>query len=202
MRPELVRAAGPEKLRAGLIGCGGRGTQAAVNLLSGDPTVELVAMGDVFEDHLEGSLKQLRDPEFLAENVKQAADFTGKPVADLAKTVGERVKVAPDHRFTGFDAFQKVIASDVDIVMLCTPPGYRPQHFEAAVAAKKHVFAEKPIATDPVGVRRFMAAARRPRNEAHRGHRRAAARRQEYVETMDKIQDGAIGDVVALSRGS
>jgi predicted dehydrogenase len=200
IRPELVRGAGPAKLRAGLIGCGGRGTQAAVNLLSGDPTVELVAMGDVFEDHLEGSLGNLRNPKFLASNVKQVAEFTGKPVDELAKSVGERVKVAPDARFSSFDAFQKVINSDVDIVMLCTPPGYRPQHFEAAVAAKKHVFTEKPIATDPVGVRRFMAAAKKAEElklTVVSGAQRHADR--EYVETVAKIHDGAIGDVVALS---
>ncbi len=200
VRPELVRGAGPEKLRAGLIGCGGRGTQAAVNMLTGDPTVELVAMGDVFEDHLEGSLGRLRDPKYLGSSVKQAAEFTGKPASELVKSVSERVKVAPDARFSSFDAFQKVINSDVDIVLLCTPPGYRPQHFEAAVAAKKHVFTEKPIATDPVGVRRFMAAARKAEElklTVVSGAQRHADR--EYVETVGKIHDGAIGDVVALS---
>jgi predicted dehydrogenase len=200
IRPELVRGAGPEKLKAGLIGCGGRGTQAAVNMLSGDPNVELVAMGDIFEDHLEGSLKELRDPEFLSQNVKQVSDFTGKPVNELAKSVAERVKVGPEQRFSSFDAFHKVIASDIDIVMLCTPPGYRPQHFEAAIAAKKHVFTEKPIATDPVGVRRFMAAAKKAQElkltVVSGAQRHADA---EYVETVKKIQDGAIGDIVSLT---
>src|SRR4051795_2141280 len=103
--PAFVRAAGQQKLRAGLIGCGDRGTQAAVNLLSGDPNVELVAMADVFEDHLEGSLTRLRDPKFVATNVKQVADFTGKPIDDLVKVVTDGVKVGPDHRFASFEAF-------------------------------------------------------------------------------------------------
>ncbi len=200
IRPELVRGAGNEKLKAGLIGCGGRGTQAVVNMLSGDPNVELVAMGDIFEDHLEGALKNLRDPEFLGHDVKQVADFTGKPVNELVKSVAERVKVGPEQRFSSFDAFHKVLASDIDIVMLCTPPGYRPQHFEAAIAAKKHVFTEKPIATDPVGVRRFMAAAKKAQElkltVVSGAQRHADA---EYVETVKKIHDGAIGEIVSLT---
>jgi len=200
LKPGLVRGAGPERLKAGLIGCGGRGTQAVVNMLSGDPTVELAAMGDIFEDHLEGSLAQLRDPKFLGRNVQQVAEFTGKPADEIVKSVADRVKVDPEHRFSSFEAFQKVIASDVDIVMLCTPPGYRPQHFEAAIAAKKHVFTEKPIATDPVGVRRFMAAARKAEElklTVVSGAQRHAD--QEYVQTVQKVHDGAVGDIVSLA---
>jgi predicted dehydrogenase len=199
VRPELVRGAGPAKLKAGLVGCGGRGTEAAANLLTGDPAVELVAMADIFEDKLEGSLKRLRDPQFLARSVKQAAEFIGKPADEVAKSVGERIKVGPDMRFSTFEAFKKIAASDVDIVLLCTPPGYRPEHFEAAVNAGKHVFTEKPIATDPVGVRRFMAAARKAQERkltVVAGAQRHAD--QEYIETVAKVKDGAIGDVVAL----
>jgi len=199
IKPELVRGAGKEKLKAGLIGCGGRGTQAVVNLLSGDPNVELVATADLFEDRLEGSLRQLHDPKYLLPNVKRVADFTGRSAAELAESVSKRVNVDPEHRFTGFDAYKKVIGSDVDIVMLCTPPGYRPAHFEAAVEAKKHIFAEKPFGTDPVGVRRFMAAAKKS-EELKLTVMSGAQRRfqKEYVETIQKIKDGAIGDVVAL----
>jgi predicted dehydrogenase len=200
IRPELVRGAGQEKLKAGLIGCGGRGTQAAVNMLSGDPNIELVAMGDIFEDHLEGSLRNLRDPGYVTRNVNQVAEFTGKPAAEIAKSVIERVNVGPEQRFSSFDAFKKIIASEVEIVMLCTPPGYRPQHFEAAIAARKHVFCEKPIATDPVGVRRFIAAAKRAQEQkltvVSGAQRHADA---EYVETVKKIHDGAVGDVVSLT---
>lgn len=179
VRPELVRGWADEKLKAGLIGCGGRGTQGATQLLYGNPNVELVAMGDIFEDRLEKSLAQIK-------NDKQ---YPG---------VAPRVKVEPDHHFIGFDAYKKVLASDIDIVILATPPGYRPIHFEAAVEAKKHVFCEKPFGTDPVGVRRFMAAARKS-EELKLTVMSGAQRRsqKEYIETIAKIKDGAIGDVVA-----
>lgn len=200
LKPELVRGAGKEKLKAGLVGCGGRGTMAAVNILSGDPNVELAAMGDIFEDKLEGSLARLRDPNYVTNNVRQVAEVTGQNVDDLAKSVAERVKVEPDKRFSSFDAFKKIAASDVDIVMLCTPPGYRPEHFEAAVNAGKHVFTEKPIATDPVGVRRFLAAvqvAQEKKLTVVSGAQRHAD--SQYVPTVEKIRGGAIGDIVALN---
>jgi predicted dehydrogenase len=179
LKPELVRGVGKEKLKAGLIGCGGRGTQAVIDLMTGTQNVELVAMGDLFEDRLEKSLKHLHDPE---KNAK----------------LQDRIRVAPDARFVGFDAFKKVIASDIDIVMLATPPGYRPMHFEAAVNAKKHVFCEKPFGTDPVGVRRFMAAAKKSEElklTVVSGAQRHFAR--DYQETIQKIHDGALGDIVA-----
>jgi predicted dehydrogenase len=177
VRPELVRGWGQAKLRAGLIGVGGRGTGAVRDLLTGNPNVEVVAMADIFEDHLEKNLARLK-------NMPQIAD---------------RVKVDPEHRFIGFDAYKKLIATDVDIVMLCTPPGWRPIHFEAAVEAGKHVFTEKPVATDPVGCRRFMAAARKAEEKkltVMSGAQRRSTR--EYIETVQKIQDGAIGEIVAL----
>jgi predicted dehydrogenase len=203
--PALVRGAGKEKLKAGLVGCGGRGTQAVVDMLTGNENVELVAMGDVFEDKLEGSLKRLRDPKFLGGRHKGITVPRGgvqktMSAEDLAASIAPRIKVEPDKHFVGFDAFKKMAASDVDIVMLTTPPGYRPEHFEAAVAAGKHVFTEKPIATDPVGVRRFLAAgqlAAQKKLTVVSGAQRHAHR--EYVETVDKIKNGAIGDIVALN---
>jgi predicted dehydrogenase len=179
IKPELVRGAGNERLKAGLVGCGGRGTQAATQLLTGSENVELVAMGDIFEDRLEKSLATIRD---------------GAKFPDIQS----KVKVNPDHHFVGFDAYKKILASDIDIVMLCTPPGYRPMHFEAAIEAHKHVFAEKPFGTDPVGVRRFMAAARK--SEQLKLTVMAGAQRRsqkEYVETVHKIQNGEIGDITA-----
>lgn len=180
VRPELVRGAGKEKLRAGVIGCGGRGTAAVHDLLSGNPNVELTAMGDLFEDKLEGSLRRLRD---------ESGRFAG---------IQGRLKVEPDQRFTGFDAYKKVLASDIDVVLLTTPPGYRPLHLEAAVAAKKHIFAEKPFATDAVGARKAIAAAGKARElgltlmsgAQKRSHRAT-------LETMDRIRNGEIGEVVA-----
>jgi predicted dehydrogenase len=178
VRPQLVRGAGAELLKAGLVGCGGRGTQAVLDLLSGTENVEVVAMADVFEDKLEQSLARLRQKR-----------------PDLAS----RIKVDPDRRFVGFDAYKKLIATDVDIVMLCTPPGYRPEHFEAAVNAGKHVFCEKPIATDPVGVRRFMQAVKKAEEKKLTVVSGAQRRsQQEYIETVDKIRNGAIGEIVAL----
>jgi predicted dehydrogenase len=174
-----VRGAGNELLKAGLVGCGGRGTGAVENLLTGTEDVELIAMADVFEDKLEGSLRRLREK---------------------APAIAGRVKVDPEHHFIGFDAYKKLLASGVDIVLLCTPPGYRPEHFEAAIEAGKHVFTEKPIATDPVGARRFIAAVKKSEERKLTVVSGAQRRSQaEYIETVRKIKDGAIGDVVALA---
>lgn len=180
LRPELVRGAGKEKLRAGLVGCGQRGTQAVADLMTGTQNVELVAMGDLFEDKLEGSLKLLET----------------KPGYGAWK---ERIRVGPEQRFTGFDAFKKIAGSEIDIVMLATPPGYRPQHFEAAIEANKHVFCEKPFGTDAMGVKRFMAAAKKSEEKkltVVSGAQRRFAR--DYVDTVTRIHDGQIGDVQAL----
>ena len=144
IRPDVAQGqqAGAAKLRAGLIGVGGRGRQAVNDLLTGAENVEVVAMADIFEDQLEKNLKWLKEDK-------------------RNEQIASRVNVSPQHRFVGFEAYKKLLASDIDIVMLATPPGYRPMHFEAAVDAKKHIFCEKPFGTDPVGVRRFMAAAKR-----------------------------------------
>jgi len=203
LQPRVARAAGNDRLKAGLVGCGGRGTQAVVDLLTGNEHVELAGMADVFEDHLEQSLARLRDPKFISRYAGITVERNGRPqemnAEDLAASIQPRIRVEPDHHFTGFDAYQKLLASDIDIVMLCTPPGFRPMHFEAAVNAGKHVFTEKPIATDPVGARRFIAAgklaAERKLTVVSGAQRRA---HREYVETVQKIQDGAIGGIAAL----
>jgi len=178
IKPELVRGAGDERLRVGLIGCGRRGTQAAQQHLLGNENVELVAMGDLFEDQLEKSLRDLRENKTY-------------PVA-------EKVKVDPEYHFIGFDAYKKVLASDIDVVILAAPPGYRPMHFEAAVAARKHIFAEKPFGTDPTGVRRIMAATRKAQ-ELKLTVVSGAQRRNDptYLQTLQKVRDGAIGDIAA-----
>lgn len=179
IRPELVRGAGKEKLKAGLIGVGGRGRGAVADLLNGTENVEVVALADLFEDQLEKNLSWMKnDP-------KNAA-------------IAERVNVTPEFRFTGFDAYRKLIASGVDIVMLATPPAYRPAHFEAAVEAGKHVFCEKPVGTDPVGVRRFMDAAKKSLEKKLTvvcGTQRRFQR--DYIETIDKIRTGVIGNPLA-----
>jgi predicted dehydrogenase len=181
LKPEQVRGAAPERIRVGVVGCGGRGTQAAEDTLVGNPAVEIVAMGDAFEDRLETSIRQLRE---------------GRRTAKMA----DRVKVDAEHRFTGLDAFKKVLASEVDYVILATPPGYRPEHFEAAVAAKKHIFCEKPFATDGVGLRRFMEAAKKS-EEMKLSVKSGAQRRSQkvYLDAYKRVKDGQIGDIVALN---
>lgn len=178
VKPELVRGAGNEKLKYGLIGCGGRGTQAMQNLLTGCDNVEIVAMGDVFEDHLEDSIRKTRA---------------------LPPALSDRFKVDAEHRFVGFDAYQKVLASEIDVVMLATPPAYRPIHFTAAVEAKKHIFCEKPFGTDPVNLRKFMAAAKKS-EELKLTVKSGAQRRSQtwYLEQYKRVKDGDLGDILAL----
>jgi predicted dehydrogenase len=168
-------AAGDAELRIALVGCGGRGTGAAWQALSTDGATRLVAMADAFPDRLEGSLKGLQ------------AQF------------GERVDVPAERRFTGFDAYRKAIDAGVDVVVMATPPGFRPMHFEYAVRQGKHVFMEKPVAVDGPGVRMVLAAAREAEGKGlkvgvglQRHHQRP------YQETVARIHDGMIGDPVLL----
>ena len=199
VKPELVRGAGKETVKFGLVGCGGRGTAAAVNLMTADPNVELVAMGEIFEDKLEGSLRQLRDPKYIQRNAGASAPLLNQPVNDLVSSIGSRVKVDPEHHFIGFDAYRKVIASDVDLVLLATPPGYRPEHFEAVINAGKHCWATKPIATDPVGVRRFMASVKvaEAKKLCVNGGTPGVSGRN-AIETKRKIKEGVIGDILSV----
>ncbi len=129
-----VHAAGTDLLKIGLIGCGGRGTGAAGQALQADENVQLYALGDVFEDQLQNSLNIL---------------------SKKGEKIAAKVAVKPERCFVGFDAYQKVIAC-CDVVLLCTPPGFRPIHLKAAVEAGKHVFAEKPVAVDAPGVRSVL----------------------------------------------
>ncbi len=122
-------AAGSDKIRVGLIGCGGRGTYDTTNCLNSADNVELVAMGDLFKDRMVNCRRQ------------------------LTKRLGKKVKVTDDTCFAGWDAHKKVLACDLDLVILTEPPHFRPEHLRAAVEAGKHVFMEKPAAVDPVGVR-------------------------------------------------
>ncbi|MCH8210549.1 MAG: Gfo/Idh/MocA family oxidoreductase [Planctomycetes bacterium] len=173
--PTWAYAGGDDTIRLGFIGCGGRGTSAAGQALSADPGVELVAMGDVFEDRLSSSHEHLQSK------------------------FGDRVDVPAERRFIGFDAYRKVIESDVDVVILTTPPHFRPAHLKAAIDAGKHVFCEKPMAVDATGVRSVLesaAQARRKGISLVSGFcwRYSAPNRASYA----KIHDGAIGDVVSM----
>ncbi len=169
-------AAGSDILKVGLIGCGGRGTGAAAQALSADPQTMLVAMGDVFADHLQKSLA----------NLKQSG-------------VSDRVNVGTDRQFVGFDAYKQVLESGVDVVLLTTPPHFRPAHLAAAIAAGKHVFAEKPVAVDAPGVQSVLKSS----EEAQKKGLSVVSGlcwRYDFAkrETMQRVHDGAIGDIVAV----
>src|ERR1700755_290156 len=126
-----------DTIKIALIGCGGRGTGAAVQALSTKQNVQLVAMADAFRDRLDGSYK----------NIIEALE--DKKI---------RVQVKEENKFVGFDAYKKAMAL-ADVVILATPPGFRPIHFEEAVHQGKQIFMEKPVATDPAGIERVLAAA-------------------------------------------
>jgi myo-inositol 2-dehydrogenase / D-chiro-inositol 1-dehydrogenase len=163
-----------ETLRVGLIGCGGRGTGAASQALSADKNVVLAAMGDVFEQQLQNSLRSIQQ--------NHAA----------------QVKVTPETSFIGLDAYQKVI-QNVDVVLLATPPGFRPTHLKAAIDAGKHVFCEKPMATDVPGIRSVMESANAATEKnvslvAGFCWRYDTPRREFYK----RIHDGVIGDIRAI----
>jgi len=138
-----VHAAGSDVLKIGLVGCGGRGTGAASQALRADPHVQLTAMADVFEDRLQLSLRSL-------EKIDE---------------VSAKLNVPKERQFVGFDAYERLLASGVDVVLLCTPPHFRPMHLAAAIAAGKHVFAEKPCAVDAPGVRSVLASCQRARDK-------------------------------------
>jgi len=173
--PSILRAQeSAETLKIGLVGCGGRGTGAAQQALSADPHVTLWALGDAFEKPVKGSLQRLA-------------------------TFGDKVKVAPERQFVGLDAFQQVIDSGVDVVLLASPPGFRPQHLRAAVEAGVHVFAEKPMAVDVAGVKSVLESAQlaKRRNVAiQHGFcwRFAPGLRELY----GKVHGGELGRVVSV----
>ncbi len=172
-----VHAAGSDVLRIGLIGCGGRGTGAASQALKADSAVKLVAMGDLFADRLESSLT----------NLQAEADIAAK------------LDVPPERQFVGFDAYQKVIASDVDVVLLASPPHFRPMHLEAAVAADKHIFAEKPVAVDAPGIRSVLAACEQAKQKGRSVVSGLCLRYSiGFREIIQRIHDGAIGRVLTL----
>jgi predicted dehydrogenase len=157
-------------LKAGVIGCGGRGTGAAINFLSAGPSLQVTALGDTFKDRVDNCRER------------------------ILKEKGQEVPV--ENCFVGFDAFQKVIDSGVDIVILATPPYFRPEHLAAAVQAKKHIFSEKPVCVDPVGARSVMATAKKAEGMelsivtgTQRRHQR------DYVANWQQVQQGLMGEI-------
>ena len=169
-------------LRVGVIGCGGRGTGAIGDVLMASPDVEVVALADLFPE---------RVAKCRADIAKRATDeATFAPLA-------QRFKVTDDMTFTGFDSYKQILATNVDIVFITTPPAFRPIYVPAAIEAGKHVFMEKPVAVDPAGVRAIIAASDRAAAKGL-GILTGTQRRHEaaYLETIGRIKDGAIGDIV------
>ena len=172
---KTAHAAGDDEIKIALIGCGGRGTGAAAQALSTEGKVKLIAMADVFQDRLDRSFDTLN---------KQGQ-------------IKDRIAVADDAKFVGFDAYEKALAAGADLVILATPPGFRPIHFDAAVKAGKHVFMEKPVATDAPGIRKVLEAAEESkRKNLAVGVGLQRRHQAPYLETIKRLQDGAIGDIV------
>ncbi len=169
-----VHVAGSDTIRVGLIGCGGRGSGAVIQaMVSQHANVELSAAADVFDGRLNSMLKQAE------------------------KQHPGKVNVPEKNRFIGLDAYKKLLDSDVSLVVLATPPGFRPLHFEAAIEAGKHVFMEKPVGVDAPGIRRVLKAAEVAKEKnlsvavgLQRRHERA------YRETISQLQNGAIGELL------
>ena len=161
-------------LKAGLIGCGGRGTGAALNFINAGPNLKITTLGDVFQRQIDSCRVWLKEQK--------------------------EIEIADENCFVGFDAFQKVIDSDVDVVLLVAPQHFRPQHFDAAVRARKHIFMEKPGGVDPVGVRSLMASAKMAEANGlvvvtgtNFSHQR------DFLSTHHMVENGAIGDLISAS---
>lgn len=168
-------ASGSDIIKVGLIGCGGRGTGAAAQALKAAPNVRLVAMSDVFDDQIKKSYQNLK-------NIDE---------------IKERVDVADSNKFTSFDGYKHVIALS-DVVILATPPGFRPEHFEEAVNKNKHVFMEKPVASDAPGIRKVLATGKL----ASEKNLKVVVGLQNrydpaYIEMVDKLKEGEIGDILS-----
>ncbi len=170
-----VHAQGSEAVNVALIGCGGRGSMAAVNAMQADPNNRLTVMCDIFPDRLQDARRRLETK------------------------LEQQFRVTDDMCFSGFDGYKQVMASDVDVVLLCTPPHFRPAQLKAAIDAGKHVFCEKPVAVDAPGVRSVLKTSEEAKGKGlaivsglcwryHLGVR----------ETIKRIQDGAIGDIIAV----
>lgn len=163
-------------IKVALIGCGGRGTGAAIQALSTKQNVQLVAMADAFKDRLDGSYSKI---------LESLPDKKG------------RVQVKEENKFVGFDGYKNAMAL-ADVVILATPPGFRPIHFEEAVRQGKQVFMEKPVATDPAGVARVLAAAETAKAKKLNVVVGLQRRYQtSYRELIKRVHDGAIGDIVS-----
>lgn len=165
---------GSDRIRVGVIGCGGRGRVAAQNCLESSAGVEIVALGDLFQQQVDSAEKAIQ---------KFATD--------------KKLPAQKMQKFAGFDSYQKVLACEIDMVILAGPPGFRPTHFEASVNAGKHIFTEKPVAVDPIGIRQFLAAVKKSKEKnlavvcgLQRHHQPS------YIETIKRIQGGELGELI------
>jgi predicted dehydrogenase len=171
-----VHIGGSDELKIGLVGCGGRGSGAVVDALSADPHTKLIAVGDAFADVAKRSLASLKGSQFAP-----------------------RVDVPEQRVFSGFDAYKQVIDSGVDVVILAETPHFRPMHLQYAISKGKHVFAEKPVAVDPAGIRSVLASCAQAKEKnlavvsglCYRYHK-------PKVEIIKQIHDGAVGDIVTM----
>ena len=172
--PLLEKAPDGIELKAGLIGCGGRGTGAAINFLDAGNGLKITALGDVFQDRVDSCREKIKSERGM--------------------------EVPVENCFTGFDAFEKVIDSGVDVILLACPPKFRAKHFEAAVKAKKHVFLEKPVAVDPVGARSVISTAKMAESlglkivsGTHKRHEKS------FVQLLQRVNDDAIGEIISAN---
>jgi predicted dehydrogenase len=179
-----VHAAGSDVIKVGVIGCGGRGSGAADNVLHSAPNVQIVAIGDVFKYRVDGLRKR------LAKVAQEDAKL---------KQLGNKIDLPEERCFVGLDAYEKVLNAGVNYVILATPPGFRPLHIQAAVAAGKHIFAEKPVGVDGPGIRKVLAAY----EEANKKGLCVVAGTQRrhqagYLDTMKRVHGGEIGNITAM----
>ncbi len=172
--PLLEQAPDGPPLKVGIIGCGGRGSGAMINFLDAGPNLIVHALGDTFLDNITACREKLKKEK--------------------------NMEVADENVFVGFDAYEKVLDSGVDVVILATPPHFRPMHFEAAVQARKHIFMEKPIAVDPVGIRSVMASAKKAEALGLKIITGTQRRHQlDYIEVYKQVMNGAIGDITSAN---
>ena len=172
--PLLEQAPDGAPLKVGIIGCGGRGSGAMIDFLNAGPNLSVHALGDTFLDNITACREKLKKEK--------------------------NMEVADENVFVGFDAYEKVLDSGVDVVILATPPHFRPLHFEAAVQARKHIFMEKPIAVDPVGIRSIMASAKKAEPLGLKIVTGTQRRHQlDYVEVYKQVMNGAIGDITSAN---
>src|SRR5262245_20354185 len=179
-----AHAAGDDQIKVGVIGCGGRGSGAAENVLNSAQGVKVVALADVFQNKVDSARRRLTN---VAERGR-------------IKELGNKVETTDDRAFVGLDAFERVISSpEVNYVILATPPGFRPLHIQATIAAGKNLFTEKPVGVDGTGIRKVLAAYDDSLKKGmyivagtQRRHQKA------YQEVMKPVHDGAIGDIAAL----